>query len=147
CQDRECAHPALSTQQSSSGCLLVRTVKDRKHFSTWIEGSCKITISFQRVNHYEQEKQAIFTQDLGIYSYGGHKADRWWERGQATLEREKNLTIMNLQAETSRALAALAQRDIQLHCTIQDGQIWMSDGDKTVPVTLAVLKNAQPSVR
>ena len=82
-----------------------------------------------------------------IYTYGGHKADRWWEQSRATLERAKNLTVINLPAATTRALAALAQRNLQLHCTIQDGQLWMSDGNETVQVELAMLKSAQATVR
>jgi len=82
-----------------------------------------------------------------IYTYGGHKAERWWEQSRATLERAKNLTVINLPAATTRALAALAQRDLQLHCTIQDGQILMSDGDEMVEVAMTTLKSAQPSVR
>jgi uncharacterized protein YaeQ len=77
-----------------------------------------------------------------VYAYGGQKADRWWEQNRSALERAKNLTVMNLQGDTSRALATLAQRNLQLHCTIQDGQIWISDGDETVQVELATLKRS-----
>ena len=41
-----------------------------------------------------------------IYTYGGRGADLWWEQSRATLERSKNLTVMNLPLDTSRALAA-----------------------------------------
>jgi uncharacterized protein YaeQ len=75
-----------------------------------------------------------------IYTYGGRGADLWWEQIRATLERSKNLTVMNLPPETSRALAALAQRDMELHCTIQDGQIWIGDHDETVQITLETRK-------
>jgi len=71
-----------------------------------------------------------------IYTYGGRGADLWWEQSRATLERSKNLTVVNVPPDTSRALAALAQRDMELHCTIQDGQIWIGDQDETVQITL-----------
>ncbi len=82
-----------------------------------------------------------------VYTYGGHSADRWWEQSRATLERTKNLTVMNLPVDTSRALAKLAQRDMELHCTLQDGQIWIGDRDETVQIVLATLKSAQPPLR
>jgi uncharacterized protein YaeQ len=34
--------------------------------------------------------------------------------------------------EQSTALAALAERGMQLQCTIQDGQIWLTNGPQTV---------------
>lgn len=82
-----------------------------------------------------------------IYTYGGHKADRWWERNRAALDRVKNLTVINLPAETTAALTALARRDLRLHCTIQDGQLLLSDGETMVEVALTTLKEAQAPVR
>jgi uncharacterized protein YaeQ len=74
-----------------------------------------------------------------VYAYGGRKADLWWEQNRAELERAKNLTIINLSPKTTRALAALAQRDLNLHCTIQDGQMWMGEGEERVEIGMSVL--------
>jgi len=74
-----------------------------------------------------------------VYAYGGRKADQWWEENQAVLERSKNLTVINLSPETTRALAALAQRDLELHCTIQDGQMWMGEGEERVEIGMVRL--------
>ena len=62
-----------------------------------------------------------------VYSYGGRGADLWWEQAGAALDRAQNLTVVNLPFAATRALAKLAQRNMQLTCTIQDGQIWMAD--------------------
>jgi len=71
-----------------------------------------------------------------IYSYGGRGADMWWEQCRGKLKRANNLTVINIPLETSRALAKLAQRNMQLHCTIQDEQICLSDKQDTVQVEL-----------
>jgi uncharacterized protein YaeQ len=71
-----------------------------------------------------------------IYTYGGRSADLWWKNSRATLERSKNLTVVNLPAGATGDLAALAQRDMDLQCTIQDGQIWISDRRHTVQIAL-----------
>ena len=42
---------------------------------------------------------------------------------------------------TSTQLEAMAQRSMQLQCTIQDGQIWLTDGTTTVEVKREVLKS------
>ena len=68
-----------------------------------------------------------------IYTYGGRGADQWWE---------KNLAIMNLPLDGSRALATLAQPSMQLQCTIQEGQIWMADEANSTHMTVTMLKDA-----
>ena len=77
-----------------------------------------------------------------IYTYGGRGADQWWEKNLATLVRLNNLTVMNLPLDGSRALATLAQPSMQLQCTIQEGQIWMADGENTADIELTILKGA-----
>ena len=66
----------------------------------------------------------------------------WWAQCRAKLERISNLLVFNLPVETTRALAKLAQRNMQLHCTIQDGQIWLANNENTVPVELHRVKDA-----
>jgi len=75
-----------------------------------------------------------------IYNYGGRVADMWWTQSRDKIERIKNLTVINLPPETSLALAKLAQRNMQLQCTVQEGQIWLSDQVNTVQVELMAVK-------
>ena len=81
-------------------------------------------------------------QQVCVYSYGGRAADQWWKENVAALERLKNLTVMNLSPEGSRALAGLAQRNMELHCTIQDGQLLIGDGTNAVQIEVARWKEA-----
>ena len=46
---------------------------------------------------------------------------------------------MKLSSGGSQAAAGLAQRTMALQCTIQDGQVWMSDTDRTVQVDLTLM--------
>jgi uncharacterized protein YaeQ len=77
-----------------------------------------------------------------IYNYGGRGADLWWEQNREKLERCANLTVLNVPLAASRALAKLAQRSMQLQCTLQEGQIWMGDQDSTVQIELVSVKSA-----
>ncbi|MDP1548009.1 MAG: YaeQ family protein, partial [Anaerolineales bacterium] len=61
--------------------------------------------------------------------------------------RAKNLTVMNLPPETSQTLAKLAQIKMQLHCTIQDGEIWLADSNDRVQIELAPVKTPSPPAR
>ena len=69
------------------------------------------------------------------------RAAFWWEQAGAALERTDNLTVVNLPGAATRALATLAQRTMQLTCTIQDGQIWMADPQQSVAIEPAILKS------
>jgi uncharacterized protein YaeQ len=74
-----------------------------------------------------------------VLCYGGRGADLWWNQNRDKLERLRNLAVMNLPPATSQGLAVLARRNMSLQCTIQDGQAWLTDGERTVhiePVTL-----------
>ncbi len=66
-------------------------------------------------------------------------ADIWWRGIAGKIERARNLTVLRLLAEQSIALSKLASRNMQLQCTIQDGQVWFSDADQTVEIQLVRL--------
>jgi uncharacterized protein YaeQ len=75
-----------------------------------------------------------------VYCYGGRVAEMWFAQNSAQFERQQNLTIINLPQENTRELAKLAQRTMDLQFTIQDGQIWVSDGNSSVLIEREVLK-------
>ncbi|HET8869327.1 MAG TPA: YaeQ family protein, partial [Aquabacterium sp.] len=43
-------------------------------------------------------------------------------------------------ADQSQALSKLAQRSMQLQITVQDGSVWVNDGNETVEITPIKLK-------
>ena len=75
-----------------------------------------------------------------VYCYGGRIADMWYAQNSGLFERQKNLTIINLPVESTQALAGLAQRTMDLQCTIQDEQVWLSNGAESVQVGRVVFK-------
>ena len=71
--------------------------------------------------------------EVVVLAYGGGRTvDLWWAKEGAALARLDKLRVLALDAEQSAALAGLAQRGTGLQCTIQDGQIWLTDGPRTV---------------
>ncbi|MEW5838194.1 MAG: YaeQ family protein [Pseudomonadota bacterium] len=75
-----------------------------------------------------------------VYAFGGRTANIWWEKTAKDLARLNNLTVFKLPEETTDALSALVQRGMRLSCTIQDGDIWFSDGTENLHVQLDTLK-------
>lgn len=73
-------------------------------------------------------------QQAVIVCYGGSGADVWWKKTSDKLGRFDNLTVINLaQAETT-ALAKAVERTMQIQCTIQQGQLWLTIGEHSVEV-------------
>ena len=69
-----------------------------------------------------------------VYAYGGRTAEMWFEHNSSAFARLRNLSVFNLPQEQTKALAELAQRTMELQCTIQDGQLWLSNGERSVEV-------------
>lgn len=68
------------------------------------------------------------SRQVVVYCYG-HAAEVWWNQQRGKLERLSNLSVIRLPIESTQALARLAQRTMQLQCTVQDGQqMWSADG-------------------
>lgn len=80
-------------------------------------------------------------EQVFIYSYSSN-SNIWWNQIGSRVERARNLTVINLDSAISQALAKLAQRNMQLQCTIQDGQIWVTANDETVQVDLTMIKGS-----
>lgn len=72
-----------------------------------------------------------------IYTYSGNSAEIWWNQIQDKLDRFDNLVVFSLSERTGQELSTLAQRNMQLQCTIQDGQAWLTDGTSTIQVNPA----------
>lgn len=79
-----------------------------------------------------------------VVSYG-RAADVWWNGIRTKLTRLDNVTVLKLAPEIASALAGLVDRSMRLQCTLQDGQVWMTNGKDTVlvePETLYGVREA-----
>jgi len=68
-----------------------------------------------------------------VYSYSA-TSHLWFKSIAKQIDRARNVTVVNIAAETSAQLEKMAKRNMQLQCTIQDGQVWLTDGETTVQV-------------
>lgn len=75
-----------------------------------------------------------------VYSYSS-VSNIWWNQTGSRVERAKNLKVVNIPADASQALAALAQRTMQLQCTIQDGQVWLGANENMVLIEPETIKD------
>ena len=73
----------------------------------------------------------------------GSGCEVWWKQIASKLTRFDHLTVLQLPAATTQALAALAARGMRLQCMVQDGEIWLNSDTESVPVTLTRLQSAR----
>jgi len=78
--------------------------------------------------------------DVQVLAYGGRAVELWWASVQERVAKQARLTVRDIPADASQALARLAQRSMRLQCTIQDGHIWMADDQTSVPIELRALQ-------
>ncbi|CAN7230418.1 YaeQ family protein [Rhizobacter sp. LjRoot28] len=68
-----------------------------------------------------------------VYSFAS-STPVWWSGIATKITRARNLTIWQVPPEQSQALAELAQRTMQLQVTVQDGTVWIGDGQRSVEI-------------
>jgi uncharacterized protein YaeQ len=68
-----------------------------------------------------------------VYAYQS-SAELWWQSIQGKLSRLRNLTVWRMSTSSSQALAAMAERSMQLQATVQDGQLMLSNASTSVEV-------------
>lgn len=97
----------------------------RKDYS----GSVELWIEVGLPDERALRKAAGRASAVVALTYGGKAAEIWWGKEGRALARLANLRVFAIDPEQSSALAALAERGMQLQCTIQDGQVWLTTGD------------------
>jgi len=70
-----------------------------------------------------------------VYSYGGRAAKAWWDKEQGRLQLIPNLEVSEVPMDLSRSLSSLFARNMTIHCTVQEGQMWVADSQTSLPVT------------
>jgi uncharacterized protein YaeQ len=73
-------------------------------------------------------------QQVVVLNYGGRAADVWWDKNGSTLARHRNLTVLDLAADTVGSLAAISERSLRLQCLIQDGQLQLLGDNASIAV-------------
>ena len=97
-------------------------------------GDVELWIDLGQPDEKRIRKACSLARQVCVYCYSGHSAVLWWERLRNRLGKLHNLTVINLPTPAGTALAGLARRSMQLQCTIQDGQLWLGDGQCSVEV-------------
>jgi uncharacterized protein YaeQ len=104
-----------------------------------LTGAIQLWIEIGQPDEKRLLKASGRSEQVMVYSYSA-ASNIWWKQLAGKIDRAKNVSVVNIPSDTSEALQKMAQRSMQLQCTIQDGQIWLTDGVDTVQVDREQLK-------
>ena len=107
-------------------------------FQLWIELGLPEEKRLRRASHK--------TAQLLLVAYGGTAVDKWYSAEQKALSQLKNLTIVAVSPADTAALASLCERNMQLQCTINEGQIWFGSAAQSVQVQLSFIQQSTPAL-
>ncbi len=79
-------------------------------------------------------------REVLVVTYGGAKAEAWWRQVRPALARCDHLEVIEVPADDAAALARCARRAMQVHCSIQDGQVLFACDDGEVAFEPVVLR-------
>lgn len=94
-----------------------------------LTGAIDLWIDVGLPDERDVRKASGRAREVKVYLYGGRSASLWWGQNQAALARLDNLTVVDIPEDFAARLARLAQRNMRLDCTIQDGRLYLSHGD------------------
>ncbi len=74
------------------------------------------------------------SKNVTVYAFGGTVAG-WWTGVSARLARVRNLTVWQIPTDQAQALGALAGKTMDIQVTLQDGVLFVGEGERSVEVT------------
>ncbi len=106
----------------------------------WIKSltdEIELWIDFGQVDEKRIRKACGRADKVIIYTYNQGKAKVWWGQQADSLQRFKNLTVVQINAE---GVESLVNRNMNLQCNIQDDEMFLSSSEGECTVTWDIMK-------
>lgn len=105
-----------------------------------LTGNIELWIDLGQPDEKRLRKACGRAGEVFVYSYADRAAAIWRDQNLQAWQRFDNLTVCHLSETECEPLAAMAQRNMQLQCTIQDGEIWFGDGQVSAQINPTIWK-------
>ncbi|CAM3838424.1 YaeQ family protein [Rheinheimera salexigens] len=110
-----------------------------------LNGDIALWVEFGQSEEKWLRKASGRAKQVQLFCYGGRSVPVWWKNNQQALARYQNLTIFDIPEAAVTEMAQLVSRNMVLQCNISEGQIWLSNDEKSVLIEPEVLQRAQNS--
>lgn len=94
----------------------------------------ELWIDFGQPDEKRIRKASGRADKVVLVNYQPRAAQVWWQQNEGKLRRFKNLKVLSLVFEEAELLA-LVNRSMALSATIQDGELFLSDGETSTTVS------------
>jgi len=119
-------------------------LSDEEEPDLWLKdltGAIQLWIDVGLPDEREIRKACGRAKHVVLVIYGGRTADMWWSQNSKQLQKQSNLTVINLQESAS--LIPMAERSMQISCNVQDGQVFVSSENSAIELTPILLHKAE----
>ncbi|MBU1396201.1 MAG: YaeQ family protein [Gammaproteobacteria bacterium] len=130
---------------AQEGIAFTKGLFDVDEPEVWVKrltGEIKLWIDLGQPDEARIRRACSRAEQVVVLCYGSG-CEVWWKQIASKLTRFSHLTVLQLPADTTQALAALAARGMRLQCMVQDGEIWLNSDTESVPVKLVCLQSAR----
>lgn len=104
-----------------------------------LTGTIELWIDLGQPDEKRVMKACGRSRQVVVISYGT-AVPIWWEGVAPKLARANNLVVKRLVVQGVTPLASFVQKNMKLQCTVQDGQLWLSDGDRSAQIDAVTLR-------
>ncbi len=94
----------------------------------------ELWIDFGQLDDKRIRKACGRADQVIIYTYNEGKASVWWEQIKNKLDRYLNLSVFHIVVEED--VESLVNRNMQLQCNIQDGEMYLGDDEQSFTIRL-----------
>lgn len=106
-------------------------IDDTGHIETWVDLGC--------TDLRQIRKAAGRSEHVCVLAYDEAKVGAWWSSHQGDFWKIPKLTIKKVDDLSSERLAGMAQRNMRLSMTIQDGIVWVSNDTENIQIEVELL--------
>ena len=105
-----------------------------------LSGDITLWVEIGQPDEKRIKKGCSRSDRVTIYCFQHRSAGVWWKQVSAKLERFAHLSVLKLPEGISEQLASFAERNMDLQCTVQDGEIWFSNESTSLQFMLEQLR-------
>jgi uncharacterized protein YaeQ len=131
---------ALNAHERLSFCKGISTDDEPDLWQQSLSGEIECWIDLGQPDEKRLRRACGRARRVIVYPYAERSADIWWQHNGSAFQRFENLSVCKLHISGDSALSDLAQKNMALTCTIQEGQVWLSDGQRDLTVEQSVWK-------
>ena len=134
---------------AQEGIALTRGLFNVDEPEIWVKdltGAIKLWIDIGQPDESRLRKACGRAEQVVVVCHSS-SAELWWKQIEGKLERLSNLSVLRIPADVCKSLAALTERTMKLQSLVQDGTLWLSNGNASVAVELQKLKLAHGEAR